>query len=604
MNLRFRIQEPVADGDGNINNQPLTPVNKTGLALSISVDGENIASIADLSLFSPPINGDTSTNNIGWILTIENTDYIKLTLDYRKSGIWQSTDVRITVSKTGYLPFDNTFVVYNYDIGNNSNQIYSNGNPITDNPEFNIILINETDNVVAGVQIKNYTNFIALRKPYTTLVYLYSIHSGQGQQNYTDGDGLVLATGNNAVITNPTGYSYSEFISVNVLPLIDNVVSDSLLLQAVNYMPASSLGVSENECNTSLTEECYNIYGNIVGSLVIDFTSLSQFYINDIVMYPFTLGQIYYQVYNNTGTLVETANYTLNVPDGTFSFNPEDYDRILSIATLGDHIVIGGFKIFGLDTENYYNADDLVVDAVYRITSNAGGADFTGCGALSNDVGTEFVYTGGTIVWGTGSVQELSPAVHCLKKETIRGCLWYKIEQTDCSNYTLFNNSFLNIKYEVYKLDANGDFVIQNTAVSISGLDSTSFSLTSDGIYQIRVVRLTDEGDEYDEALLQIIFVYCNLSACLLIKIDDLVCCNTNSNCNNDKVYDFNALIITAHTYFNMLNAEYNFNYFYTALDATKLSELRDAQQFLDKMTEYCEECESGCDKDAKCTTC
>jgi hypothetical protein len=90
----------------------------------------------------------------------------------------------------------------------------------------------------------------------------------------------------------------------------------------------------------------------------------------------------------------------------------------------------------------------------------------------------------------------------------------------------------------------------------------------------------------------------------LLTKIDSLVCCNTNNNCDNDKVYDFNALVISAHTYFNMLNAEYNFNYFYTALDADKLNELRDANQFLTQIAGYCEECTSGCDKDANCPNC
>lgn len=180
----------------------------------------------------------------------------------------------------------------------------------------------------------------------------------------------------------------------------------------------------------------------------------------------------------------------------------------------------------------------------------------------------------------------------CVKTYPIINCNWYEIEQIECNEFKVHNRSFEEITLIINKLNDDNEFELVSTT-DIDLLDFLDVTLDTDGIYQFQVTR-------DDVTYTFIVIVYCNLKACLLDRLQHLICANENNLCRDKDYYDFNALVLNAHTYFAMLNNEYNFNYIYTALTQTKLDELYQINDFITRFEEYCLDCDPACEECAQ----
>lgn len=177
----------------------------------------------------------------------------------------------------------------------------------------------------------------------------------------------------------------------------------------------------------------------------------------------------------------------------------------------------------------------------------------------------------------------------CIKNYPIFSCNFYEIKNTECNEYTVYNKSFEDFTLIISELQDDKTF-LEVSSVIVPALDNVVITHTSDNVYTYTVAK-----DEID--YIYIVVNYCNLRTCLLIGLTNLICPKTGEciECRAKDYYDFNALIINAHTYFNMLNSEYNFNYMYEALSVNKINELYELKSFLTRFEEYCLECNKVC---------
>lgn len=177
----------------------------------------------------------------------------------------------------------------------------------------------------------------------------------------------------------------------------------------------------------------------------------------------------------------------------------------------------------------------------------------------------------------------------CKKNYPVKSCNFYEIKNTDCNEFTIYNRSFEAFAVSISELQNDKTFA-ETANITIDALGNSVITHSEDGIFTYTIV-VDDVTYTY------IVINYCNLRTCLLAGISTLLC-SSKENCDTCKAknyYDFNTLIVTAHTYFNMLNSEYNFNYLYEAISDNKLNELYDLKTFLTRFKEYCIECNSIC---------
>lgn len=177
----------------------------------------------------------------------------------------------------------------------------------------------------------------------------------------------------------------------------------------------------------------------------------------------------------------------------------------------------------------------------------------------------------------------------CIKNYPISSCNFYEIENTDCNEFTVYNKSFEDFTLVISELQNDKTF-LEISSIVILALNNIVISHTEDNVYQYQVIK-------DDISYIYIVVNYCNLRQCLLLGLSNLICLESSNcdSCKHKDYYDFNSLIINAHTYFNMLNSEYNFNYLYEALSISKVNELYDLKSFLTRFKEYCVVCNKSC---------
>jgi len=100
-----------------------------------------------------------------------------------------------------------------------------------------------------------------------------------------------------------------------------------------------------------------------------------------------------------------------------------------------------------------------------------------------------------------------------------------------------------------------------------------------------------------NDAQSYIIFNYCNFKTCYFDYLKKVMCSDICEDCNKTGFYDFNSFSINAQLFLSQMNAENGFNYFYTAIDNAKISELYDIKAVMDRLNEYC-------NKNCGCSTC
>jgi len=164
------------------------------------------------------------------------------------------------------------------------------------------------------------------------------------------------------------------------------------------------------------------------------------------------------------------------------------------------------------------------------------------------------------------------------------------ITYQSCNVFKLENRSTtIPITYEISSLT---EVVIPQTGLQYNS--SVNLTLPGTNLYTIKVTY-NDIVEYY------IINNYCDLEDCMTTYILDIFCDPTCDPCNTlDKELDLIRLFALSNTYFMKLHKEYYINNYYTALEQTKLDELTNIKQTLDKLTEYCKR--KGClDKSEDC---
>lgn len=123
---------------------------------------------------------------------------------------------------------------------------------------------------------------------------------------------------------------------------------------------------------------------------------------------------------------------------------------------------------------------------------------------------------------------------------------------------------------------------------------STDIVLPETNLYTV-TVTYNDITEYY------IINNYCDLEDCLTKSTLDLLCDPSCDPCDkSENELNLIRLYSLSNTYFMKLHKEYYINNVYTALTQTKLDELTDIKQTLDKLSEYCKRI--GClDKSKDC---
>jgi hypothetical protein len=300
-------------------------------------------------------------------------------------------------------------------------------------------------------------------------------------------------------------------------------------------------------CLPTCNEECVSSLATGTYTTTVDADNLTTFYSDDIKVYPYynSTASIFYRFYDYQGTLI--------------------FKRYLSNTVLG-----------------------LTDPASYIINT------FTNTLPLFPPLG-DITMTITFIDNNGNDFGDFNPDVFiakCNKTIVIPVCNWYNIEETDiCGTYKINNCSVVDTTLTVKQLQDDLTF----TTISITpiiALTSLTISLQTDGVYTFEV----PSKDDPTIPQILVIVTDCNFKACLFNYLNTLICSKENSSCNSscETYYNFNSLILNAHTYFALLNEEYNFNYIYTALDTNKINNLSTISNYLKELSTYCEtSCES-----------
>ena len=164
------------------------------------------------------------------------------------------------------------------------------------------------------------------------------------------------------------------------------------------------------------------------------------------------------------------------------------------------------------------------------------------------------------------------------------------ISYIDCNTFRFENRSTtIPITYSISNLT---DIVIASANLQYES--STDIVLPGTNLYTVTVTY----GDTTEYYILN---NYCDLEDCLTKATLDLLCDPSCDPCDkSENELNLIRLYSLSNTYFMKLHKEYYINNIYTALTQTKLDELTDIKQTLDKLSEYCKRI--GClDKSRDC---
>lgn len=445
---------------------------------------------------------------------------------------WEKFNVFIEVSKTGYQPFLNTFEFYNYDVGNIQAVV-----GLTDtigNEDFEIILTNNTNNLdIYNRQTKTGSSLLVLRRPFTNEIHAYNMIGSQGLISYDTINGNI-GGGNSCIVID------GEDLIVNQTITLFNSESCSTGKMCLSKVWFYNLTTSYNSVETC--DGCTNNLSETTASYSIDASLVSVYKIGGVpfFLYEFMNNKIIIEILNYKSEIIESDEFPETVTYALWIANPSSFlnpvDLVFVPSEIGDNI---------LKFTNYFNYED------------------------------------------TGIYIEL---YICTTVYDLPTCNWWTIEsKEDCREYVFTNCRSIDTIVTVQLLDSNKVFQDIST-VTVTGFDTLDLSFATDGIYMIKVLI---SGSEYKYYSLPI---YCLLQTCYLSFLDKVLCNKVSlENCNEVDHYNFNAFLINSHTYFLLLNQEFNYNYIYDTISADKVLELYTLKTFIDRFAEYCEASDSPC---------
>lgn len=532
MRVAFKIVSPSNTGnpDYNICGQGTPALSHVGLALKVEFKGVTIYDEPDISLGTLPSLPITIGGRTISAVTYHPTNGFVYTIDSLPT-IGIEDDFKITLSKTGYQSFSNTFKLFDYDFNTN------------------IYLVNNTNNLdTYGLQTKAFSKFYAYRKPFTDEVYYYNVVGTQGTIQYINNtdtlNPILLFTGQNGIVCANKGIEIVQTIKVeDRYNATTNTCSTTQTILYINWLPIINVSV---DCSPACNDTCVSTIGTGTYTTVVDVTNLGSIPVDGIQVYPYhnTLYNFISQkIYDYQGILIEEASNLIQLgdPDTGCYGSPQ----ILNLPIL---------PLLG----------DVIIETCFVVQSISGIVDEEGVPIINlND----------------------TPIIKCCQTTTINRCNWLTITETEnCGEFVISNCSVDEVTLTVSQLQDNKAFLAISTEV-IPPLNSIAVVLQVDGIYSFSVPsKIVGETDTF------IIINDCALKSCLFTKLETLMCksCDTTCIVSIKNYYDFNTFILNLHTYYALLNEEFNYNYIYKAVDINKLNDLYTIKQYLDNLATYC----------------
>lgn len=551
MFLTGRIKTIVSTGNPDyiICSQATTALTLTNLnfKISISKDGglvqnlvntTNLAGISGL-VFATYTYGNYDIRFTSFAIdTTTSTFQAEIDLFYTGTTdvvTWEKFNLILEVSSIGYQPFKNVFEFYNYDVGNALT--ISGITDTTGNQNFEIILVNNTNNLDAySRQTKAASSFITLRRPFSDQLYCYNMIGTQGNISYSTTNGII-GSGNSCQILNGDDLFINQTVTLSNL----NTCTTGLMTLKSIWSPILVSGFSSaNTCNN-----CTNNIANTSITYYLDATSTTVYKINgtNYFLSEFMSQNIILQTLDYQSNIIDTdtdpitLTYTLWIADDTVFLNPTTYTFIPSV--VGDNVI-------NVINDYYYSTIDLI---------------------------------------------------NCVTSYLLPTCNWWTVEaQEACSDYLVTNCSTTKkLTVTVQLLDNTSTFNTISSTDVLSGAN-LSISFATDGVYMLKIAEIDNGDPTIVNTRYYTLPIYCSLQSCILDFVDKVLCKRiTAVNCKEENHYNFNALLINAHSYFLLLNQELNNNYIYSTITTDKLASLYTLKTFIDRFAEYCEASESPC---------
>jgi predicted Zn-dependent protease with MMP-like domain len=295
--------------------------------------------------------------------------------------------------------------------------------------------------------------------------------------------------------------------------------------------------------------------GNIVASVLLDINDYLEIDTDTnttVVEYrpSFTLdvsapsGQLEdYCCYTKGEEVVITSNIILNKPNSL----PEDYSLSYSVENPLGEIIIDSLST--LDEELFETS--FILEELGNYTVSVILTD--------TDCGIEY------------------------KKElTISTCNFIVISSPTCGTFTVSNKS-LDTDVIVNIDNITGENILNDVALNNYQDLNVSFE-------EISLYTVTVQYEKESELITEIYIInnYCSIEDCIGNYILDIICKETDrcSPCPDET--ELNQILLLNYSYFMKLNKEYSYNNFYSGLTESKLEELTNLKQIMNKLVELC----------------
>lgn len=509
-------------------------ISKSNGTVQSLIDTTDLSTISGL-IFDTYNYGNYDIKFTSFVIdTITSTFQLKIEVFYKGTTdvvTWEKFNLFLDISKVGYQSFRNTFELYNYDIGNASS--VAGITDTTGNEDFEVILTNNTNNLdIYNRQTKVGSNLLLLRKPFTKEVHFYNMIGSQGDIVYTN-NSVIIGEGNSGYILEEADVYIEQIISL----ISDDCTSGKMILGKEWFPKFVTSYISNNTC-----DNCTNNLAETISSFYYDATNTSTFNIHGVPYFlsEFMSNKITTNIVNYKSEITDTNESLINLTYALWLSNPNDFLNPIDFSFIPEEV---GENVINIINLYYYNSDPIT--ELYK----------------------------------------------CITNYILNTCNWWTVTNNeDCNSYTIKNCSSNDLTVVLQLLDENKVFQDVSTNILEDG-EELELTLSTDGVYMLKVSSDDIEGYQYYS-----LPVYCNLQACILSYLNYVLCNKvTSTNCKEETHYNFNSLLITAHSYFLLLNQEMNYNFIYTSLPLSKVEELYTIKTFIDRFSEYCDTPDSLC---------
>lgn len=385
---------------------------------------------------------------------------------------------------------------------------------------------------------KTYASFHGWRVPYRNDLFLYHNNSAfYTRIEYSNADEIVARFLDAILCCKGEDFKQTAILyghddcSCGSTQLLDTCETDFQNYPSKRFIPNLDFHVScEGGC---CTDDCLILGQDNIIKPLVDFNVVDLVNIDDVNDVPFDELLMTVEVFDCSGTLIETGAVTIPIAI------PVDVTAIevpFTPPIQGDYLI--------------------------KVTYSVEGA-------------FECTYTKVVKVCNPYTIKKLD----CGKYQA---CI-YKIEG-EITSETLY----------IQKLDSNKVFVPYNDFL-IDYCTCKEITLAEDGVYNFQFQNGDEYSNMI--VVVDCQWKACMLAYIQKLACTKVAACSCSGNCANNctsvphDMYDFNAFMVLSYAYLSLINTEYLNNYIYAILEPNKLDELFTITTFLNRAKEYCAKC-------------